>query len=313
MKDLFIFEMANNHQGSVEHGIKIIAEMSKIVKKHKLKAAIKLQYRQLESFIHPSFKNDTSAKHISRFNSTKLSQKEFKTLINEIKKNDLLTVVTPFDEESVDVIDSHNVDIIKIASCSADDWPLIERIVKSKKPIIASTAGLEIWQIDNLVSFLTHNCNDVSILHCVGLYPTPNDSLNLNFIDTLKERYPYVKIGYSGHESPDNVEVIKVAKSKGAKIFERHVGVPTESIKLNGYSMSPEQTDALIKSYNNIRTILGDRIKKNNKEEADSLLSLKRGVFARNAIKKETKFEERIFFMLCLVEKISLTQENLVL
>ena len=185
--------------------------------------------------------------------------------------------------------------------------------MKSKKPIIASTAGLEIWQIDNLVSFLTHNCNDVSILHCVGLYPTPNDSLNLNFIDTLKERYPYVKIGYSGHESPDNVEVIKVAKSKGAKIFERHVGVPTESIKLNGYSMSPEQTDALIKSYNNIRTILGDRIKKNNKEEADSLLSLKRGVFARNAIKKETKFEERIFFMLCLVEKISLTQENLVL
>ena len=69
--------MANNHQGDVNHGINIIKEMGKIAKKHNIKAAVKLQYRQLDSFIHPDFRNDTKAKHISRFLSTELKQDQF--------------------------------------------------------------------------------------------------------------------------------------------------------------------------------------------------------------------------------------------
>ena len=69
-EDLFIFEMANSHQGSVEHGIDIIKEMGKIARKNNIKAAVKLQYRDLDSFIHPDFKDRTDVNHIPRFMST---------------------------------------------------------------------------------------------------------------------------------------------------------------------------------------------------------------------------------------------------
>mgnify|MGYP003326446595 CR=1 FL=1 len=72
-KDLIIFEMANSHQGSVEHGINIIKEMSKIAHKYNVKAAVKLQYRNLDTFIHPDFKGSKEYKHIDRFEGTRLT------------------------------------------------------------------------------------------------------------------------------------------------------------------------------------------------------------------------------------------------
>ena len=133
---LFIFEMANNHQGDVEHGIAIIKEMGRIAKKYNIKAAVKLQYRQLDTFIHPDYRNDKNAKHISRFLSTELNSLQFLELVNAIKNEGMYSMCTPFDEESVDLILDHKIDIIKIASCSADDWPLLSKIVNTKKPII---------------------------------------------------------------------------------------------------------------------------------------------------------------------------------
>ena len=73
-ENLFTLEMANNHQGSVAHGKKIIKEMGKIAKKHGVKTAIKFQFRNIDTFIHPDFVKDTENKHVSRFLSTKLSK-----------------------------------------------------------------------------------------------------------------------------------------------------------------------------------------------------------------------------------------------
>jgi N-acetylneuraminate synthase len=295
-KGLFIFEMANNHQGDVTHGIKIIKEMGRIARKHGVKAAVKLQYRHLDTFIHPDFRNDTQAKHISRFLSTELSPDQFFELVNAIKAEGMFTMCTPFDEESVDLILKHKIDIVKIASCSADDWPLLTKIVKTSKPIIASTGGLNLLEIDNLYSFLTHRDSNFAILHCVGIYPSPNSTLNLNFISKLKSRYIDITIGYSGHEKPNNFDVVKVAIAKGAEIFERHVGVPTDTITLNGYSMNPEETDQWIEAAQVAVEILGgDKVI--TKGESESLLSLKRGVFSRRPIKKGEVIQlEDVFF-----------------
>ena len=65
-------------------------------------------------------------------------------------------IITPFDEISVENAVKQDVDIIKIASCSADDWPLIEKISNTKKPVIASTGGQDIKAIDKIHSFLEH-------------------------------------------------------------------------------------------------------------------------------------------------------------
>jgi sialic acid synthase SpsE/mannose-6-phosphate isomerase-like protein (cupin superfamily) len=296
-KGLFIFEMANNHQGDVAHGIRIIQEMGALARKYNIKAAVKLQYRQLDTFIHPDFRNDTKAKHISRFLSTELNPGQFLELVQAIKAEGMISMCTPFDEESVDLILEHEIEIIKIASCSADDWPLLERIVKTNKPIIASTGGLSLLEIDNLVTFLGHRDSNFAVLHCVGIYPSPNEVLNLNFLGKLKQRYPEIVIGYSGHESPENLDVVQVAIAKGAEIFERHVGVPTESIVLNGYSMNPQETDAWINAAHTAWNICGNVMKNVTKNESDSLLSLKRGVFARREIKKgETLTLEDVFF-----------------
>ena len=73
-KDLFVFEMANNHQGSVEHGLKIIRAMAKLTRQYRIKGAIKFQYRDLDTYIHPDFRARTDVKHIPRFLSTRLTR-----------------------------------------------------------------------------------------------------------------------------------------------------------------------------------------------------------------------------------------------
>lgn len=296
MENLFIYEMANNHQGSVEHGKKIILEMAKISKKFKINSAVKFQYRQLNTFIHPDFRNDTKAKHISRFLSTELSQNQFLELVNFTKENGMQTVVTPFDEESVDVILKHKVDIIKIASCSSSDWPLLTKISKSGLPVICSTGGLQYNEIDNLYSFFKKSVDQFALLYCVGIYPTPNSDLNLNAIKTFIERYPDITIGYSGHENPEDFNPVSISASIGAKIFERHVGVETETISLNAYSMNPKQVSSWVKSALNAIDALGID-KSYNVDEFNSMLSLKRGVFVKKKIKKGDKInEEDVYF-----------------
>jgi N-acetylneuraminate synthase len=286
-QNLFIFEMANNHQGQLEHGLKIIEAMGRIQRRHGIHAAVKFQYRDLDTFIHPGFRERKDMKHIPRFLETRLSDQDFRRLVEAVRQQDLAVVVTPFDEPSVDKCVEHGVDIIKIASCSADDWPLIEAIASTHKPVIASTGGVSVYDIDNLASFFNHRKVDYALLHCVGLYPTKNENVHMGFLTRLAYRFPGIPVGYSGHEAPDNLEVVCAAISRGATILERHVGLPTDRIKLNAYSMNPEQTEAWVAAALRARTINGhDTGKQTTQDELDSLLSLKRGVFAARALAK---------------------------
>ena len=83
--DLFIFEMANNHQGSVKHGVKIIKEMSKIASQFDIHAGMKFQYRHLDTFIHPDYKNKKDIMHIPRFIQTRLTDEEFHSIYVYLK------------------------------------------------------------------------------------------------------------------------------------------------------------------------------------------------------------------------------------
>ncbi|MCX6901164.1 MAG: N-acetylneuraminate synthase family protein [Verrucomicrobia bacterium] len=286
-KDLFIFEMANNHQGSVEHGLKIVWEMGAIAKRRGVRAAVKLQYRDLDTFIHPDYKGRKDVKHIPRFLSTRLTDGEFDKLVEAIRAEGMLTMVTPFDEPSVARCVEQKIDLLKVASCSATDWPLLEQMVQAGRPMIVSTGGVGLSEIDNIVSYLSHKKVSLALMHCVGLYPAPNSALHLNFIRKLISRYGNVPVGYSGHEAPDNLDVVKVAVSKGASLLERHVGIALDTVPLNSYSSSPEQVDAWVASALVAREICGDvESKQVGQQETNSLLSLKRGVYARRKIKQ---------------------------
>ncbi len=287
---LVILEMANNHMGDVEHGIALIQAFAKVCKPFPFKFAFKLQYRDLDTFIHPQMQGRDDIKYIKRFSETRLMREDFDRLITEIRAQGFLAMSTPFDEASVSLIEAQQLDIIKIASCSFTDWPLLERVVQTSQPIIASTAGASLEQIDRVVSFLTNRKKKFAILHCVGEYPTPDDHMHLSQVDVLKERlrtrYPEVNIGFSTHEDPSNTDIVKMAVAKGVCIFEKHVGLATEKYSLNAYSASPEQLQAWLTAMQHAMTVCGDSQQKRavNALESASLRSLQRGVFAKRPL-----------------------------
>ncbi len=295
--NLFTFEMANNHQGDVLHGKKIVEAMSKIAKEFNIRAAVKLQFRNLDTFIHPDYRKRTDVKHIPRFLSTELSKKEFKTLVDAVREEGLFTMATPFDEVSVDFLTDLGVEIIKVASCSAHDWPLLEKIAAVGKPVIASVGGLTLPEIDRVVSFFEHRGTDFALMHCVAVYPTPSEKLSLEQIALMKERYPQLTVGFSTHEPPENTTAIALAYAKGARIFEKHVGVPTKTITLNSYSANPEQARAWVASFVEAVKSIGEGERVIEEAERVDLKSLIRGVYARKPIKKGQKLKTSdVFF-----------------
>ena len=303
---LFILEMANNHMGNVEHGINIIRAFSGLVKKFPFKFAFKFQYRQLDTFIHPDFKNRMDVKYVKRFSETRLSHADLKKLKTTATEFGFITICTPFDEASVDLIESHEYEVIKIASCSLSDWPLLERIGRTAKPIISSTAGASLEEIDRVVSFFEHRKKDLVLMHCVGECPTEKSRLELGQIDLLRIRYPKLKIGYSTHESPDNFDSIKIAVGKGAFLFEKHVGITENGVKLNAYSANPEQLENWLKAAQDAFIMCGVSGLRHviPASEKNSLLELRRGCFASRALKSGEKLQNGdVFFAIPTVKE----------
>lgn len=285
-RHLFIFEMANNHMGDVAHGIRIVRELRDACAGFDFRFAIKLQYRDLPHLIHPDYRQRMDLKFIKRFTETALTWEECLRLKTEIVANGFISICSPWDETSVDKVVEHGFDILKVASSCLTDWPLAEKIESAKLPIILSTAGEPFEEIDRIVSFYQHRGRQVSILHCVGEYPTADENLNLNQIDLLRRRYSNVDVGYSTHEAPAQMDSVKMAIAKGATIFEKHVGVPTEKWPLNGYSASPSQVRQWLGAAAHAVAMAGVEGRRHefSEKERTTLSELRRGVFARREI-----------------------------
>ncbi|MCZ6800468.1 MAG: N-acetylneuraminate synthase family protein [Nitrospirae bacterium] len=303
-QNLFILDLANNHQGNVEHGLRIIQSTAEVIKKHSVRAAIKFQFRQLDSFIHPSHQKESELKYIQRFQSTRLDQAQFQVLLNEVWAQGLLAMCTPFDEESVHIAVDMGFNLLKVASCSAKDWPLLEEIANAGPPVVCSTGGLTLEDIDNVTSFFQHRAVQFALMHCVSIYPTPDEMLALNQIHMLRNRYPNIPIGWSTHENPDDTIPVQIAVAFGAKLFERHVGIETETVKLNAYSSTPEQVDTWLEAHGRATVLCGpDRRPPVSEIEQASLDGLRRGVFAKRPIKKgHTLSRDSVYFAMPYVE-----------
>ncbi len=312
-RPLFIFEMANNHMGDVEHGLRIIREFHGVCREFDFHFGFKFQYRQLDTFIHPDFKNRQDIKYIKRFSETRLSHEDQLRLRDELRKCGFLAICTPFDEASVDLIEEMDFDIIKIASCSFTDWPLLERVVQTKKPIIASVATASLSDIDNVVSFLEHRNKSFSLMHCVAEYPTARNHQQLNQIDFLRERYPNVEIGFSTHESPGDILPVQLAAAKGVRLFEKHVAVPTEQYGVNQYSATPAETVNWLRAAKTALEVCGQpegRIEATEKELAD-IKGLRRGVYAKSAVKAGEEIDSAEIHLAIPVTEGQLTANEL--
>ncbi len=282
--ELFVLELANNHLGKLERGLKIISDFAKVARYNNVRAAIKLQFRDVDNFIHKDFRGRTDIRYIKKTIDTRLSRDDFAVMMDHIKKSGFLRMATPFDEKSVDLCVELDCEIIKLASSDINDWILIEKIAKTRKPVIASTGGSSLKDMDDLVTFFTNRNIPIALNHCVSLYPTEDNELEMNQIDFLRNRYPGLTIGFSTHEYHDWTSSMLIAYAKGARTFERHIDIEYEGVPVSPYCTLPEQCDVWFQAFQKVKAMCGapgDQKRIPGNREVAYLDALVRGVYAR--------------------------------
>lgn len=236
---LVVFECANNHGGDVAHGIRIIDEFAKVMKEFpEFTFAMKFQYRDLPTFIHPD--SDPEDKYVRRFRETNLSRDDRRWLKRHAEERGFLTACTPFDEASVWHVVADGYDILKVGSPSIADQQLVREVwvtTSPSQPIIMSVGGAT----DEQIGFAVNRFNqyrDITLMHCVSEYPTQTETLQFGQIMYLKEKFPNHKVGLSIHEQPTSWDWQDFAVALGAEVIERHVYVGEPP---NEYSVDPEE------------------------------------------------------------------------
>lgn len=255
--ELFVLELANNHLGNVDRGLRIIDEFSRVVRFNNVRAAIKLQIRDVENFVHKDFRDRKDIRYIKKTIDTQLTRDDYARLCEAIRAAGCIRMVTPFDEKSVDMCVDLGVEILKLASSDLNDWVLIEKIAKTRKPVIASTGGSTLKDVDDLVTFFTNRNIPIALNHCVSLYPSEDGELELNQIDFLRDRYPHITVGFSTHEYTDWSSSMLIAYAKGARTFERHIDINSDGVKVAPYCTLPEQADEWFRAFYKAKIMCG--------------------------------------------------------
>jgi sialic acid synthase SpsE len=293
--DLFVLELANNHWGELQRGLRIVDEFSQVVRFNNVKAAIKLQFRDVDHFIHKDFRDKTDMRYIKKTLDTQLSWENYAKIIAHIKQSSCIAMATPFDEYSVDMCVKLDLPIIKIASSDLNDWILIEKIAKTKKPCIVSTGGSSQKDLDDIVSFFKKRQIPLAINHCVSIYPSEDSELELAQIDYLKDRYPENTIGFSTHEYRSWDLSVVIAYAKGARTFERHIDIDDGSHPVSPYCSKPEDIDKWFKSYKSALTMIGTASNSRRlitPKETKYLDHLVRGVYAKKNLNKGHRLDD---------------------
>jgi sialic acid synthase SpsE len=283
-EELFVLEMANNHWGRLERGLKIISTFAQVVRFNGVRAAIKLQFRDVDSFIHKDFVHRTDIRYIRKTVETRMAPEHFAALVKAIRQASCIPMATPFDEKSVDLCCDLGIPIIKIASSDLNDWLLIEKIAKTKKPVIVSTGGSSLKDLDDLVTFFQNRHISLAINHCVSIYPSEDGELDLNQIDFLRARYPQQTIGFSTHECHDWQNSTLIAYAKGARTFERHIDIEADGIPVSAYCSLPHQVDTWFKAFRKAKEMCGapgTHRRMPPQKEISYLHTLVRGVYAK--------------------------------
>ncbi|MCC6129134.1 MAG: N-acetylneuraminate synthase family protein [Acidobacteria bacterium] len=313
-EDLFVLEMANNHWGDLERGLRIVHEFSTVARFNNMRAAIKLQFRDVTGFIHKDFLGRTDIRYIKKTLDTQMPRESYATLVEAVRRGDCIRMATPFDEKSVDFCVEVGIDIIKVASSDVTDWSLLEKIGRTRKPVIVSTGGCSLKDMDDMVTFFENRSIPLAINHCVSIYPTEDSELQLNQIDFLKKRYPGHTIGFSTHEYHDWKTSIAIAYAKGARTFERHIDIRTPDKPFTPYCSTPENIAEWFQAYKKAKEMCGtpgtEKFRPLDKEIA-YLDTLIRGVYARRDIQEGEPLRPEDYYLAIPLQKGQLSCREL--
>lgn len=199
--------------------------------------------------------------------------KEFDLIDIHCKQKGIMWFASSWDGLSAHFVNGFNVPCHKIASACLTHANLLQRVRSNGKPVILSTGGSSMEQIEKAVEILGRE--DLVILHCVASYPCKDEEINLLAIKTLQRKFPGVPIGYSGHEL--GITPSLMAVSLGASVVERHI---TLDRKMPGSdhkaSLEPEEIKRLVSEIRRLETVRGDGIKRVYNSEVEVMKKLRR-------------------------------------
>ena len=188
---------------------------------------------------------------------------------------------TPYSQVEADfLIEACHAKFIKIASMELNNLEYLKYIAKKNYPTILSTGMGEIDEIQRAVEiFLSNNCDNFTLLHCVSLYPCPTELCNLNNITLLREMFPDITIGYSDHT--DGIEAAIAAVSLGANVIEKHFTLNNEKIGMdNQMATEPSEFATMVKACKRAYRALGSKERILSKEEQLQSLEMRRSAIA---------------------------------
>lgn len=186
------------------------------------------------------------------------SYEDYQEIDRYCKDKRIIWFASCWEEDSVDFMEQFNLPCYKIASASLTDEKLIDKVKKTGKPILLSTGMSSIEEIDRAVSLLEGT--DFILYHCTSSYPNEVDEINLQVINTLKDRYKCL-VGYSGHEK--GILASETAVMLGACSVERHITIDrTLWGSDQAASLEPRGLMLMVRNIRSIPVLLGDGVKK---------------------------------------------------
>lgn len=195
---------------------------------------------------------------------------------------------TPYSESEVDFLIKMDVPFIKIASMEVNNFPFLEYIAKTMKPIVLSTGMSTYGEIDRAVEIIKKTGNkNICILHCVSIYPAEANIINLNNIPVIKKRFADCAVGYSDHTIGSETACAAVAV--GAALIEKHFTLDNRKMGMdNNMATEPAEMRELVNKCHRVFESLGGYERNLTKNEVKQRQIMRRSIVAKVDIKEGT-------------------------
>lgn len=269
-----IAEIGINHNGSLEIAKKLIDAA-----KNAGCDAVKFQKRTPEICVPKDqwyVERDTPwgrMTYIDYRHKVEFSKDDYAVIDKYCDEKNIIWFASCWDEEAVDFIEQFDVPIYKTSSASLTDIELLQKHKSLGKPIMISTGMSTMKEIEDAENVF--NKKNILIAHSTSSYPCLNNELNLKMITTLREKYPTIPIGYSGHET--GLAPTWAAVSLGASFVERHISLDRAMWGSDqAASVEPNGFNRLVRNIRDIEEALGDGIKKIYQSELNVRKKLRR-------------------------------------
>ena len=289
-----IAEAGANHEGDIKKAFQLIdaaKESGVNAIKFQNYTAEKLTTKNAPKYWNDGIKNESQFDVFSKLDT--LSADEWKQIFEHTNKKNITCFSTPFDLESVDLLESFNVPAYKIASADITHIPLVKKIASKRKPVFMSTGMASIEEIHDAISVIQDQGNEeIVIMHCITSYPTKSEDANLEMITSLNQEFPDYVVGYSDHTL--GIDIAIFSTFYGSKCIEKHFTHDKNLSTSRDHRLSLDSNDfkELIKKLKLCEISCGSGIREHFFAEDDAVKYARRSIVSAKKILKGTKITE---------------------